>query len=171
MWVKGGTSGNVMAVSAVLVDCDEDCLVYLVTPSGPSCHTGNASCFFRQARLVDGRLATSDEPVLAPTLLGRLEATLESRRAATAAASYTKSLYEGGPPKIGGKLTEEAGELARAVAEESDERVASEAADVLFHVMVALRSRGVAFERVLSELQRRTGTSGHDEKRSRSASG
>ena len=171
LWEKGATSGNGMKVNAVLVDCDEDCLVYLVTPSGPSCHTGNTSCFFRQARLVSGKVEASDEPVPAPTLLGRLETVLESRRSATAAASYTKSLYEGGPPRIGAKLTEEAGELAQAVAQEPDERVVSEAADVLFHVMVALRSRGIGFDHVLAELARRTGTSGHDEKRSRNAAG
>lgn len=171
LWEKGATSGNVMKVSAVLVDCDEDCLVYLVTPAGPSCHTGKPSCFYREARLEDGKVVTTETPATPPTMLMRLEAVLESRRAATAAASYTKSLYEGGPPKIGAKLTEEAGELARAVAGESDERVASEAADVLFHVMVALRSRGIGFDRVLAELERRAGTSGHDEKRSRGATG
>jgi phosphoribosyl-ATP pyrophosphohydrolase/phosphoribosyl-AMP cyclohydrolase len=167
LWEKGLTSGNGMDVKAVLVDCDADCLVYLVAPRGPTCHTGKPSCFFRQARLEDGHVRLSDSEVPAPTLLARLEQVLEARRGASAKASYTKSLYDGGAPKIGEKLVEEAGELARAVAGESDERVTAEAADVLFHVMVALRSRGIGFEQVLLELQRRTGTSGHDEKRSR----
>jgi phosphoribosyl-ATP pyrophosphohydrolase/phosphoribosyl-AMP cyclohydrolase len=150
LWEKGVTSGNGMDVRAVLVDCDADCLVYLVAPKGPTCHTGKRSCFFRQARL---------------------EVLLEARKAAVAKASYTKSLYDAGAAKIGEKLVEEAGELAHAIGGESDDRVASEAADVLFHVMVALRSRGVAFEDVLRELHRRTGTSGHDEKRSRTPAG
>lgn len=171
LWEKGRTSGNGLPVSAVLVDCDADCLIYLVTPEGPTCHTGRPSCFFRKARFEEGHLRLSDEGVPEPTLLARLEAVLESRRAATAKASYTKSLYDGGPAKIGEKLVEEAGELARAVAGETDDRVTSEAADVLFHVMVALRSRGIGFEAVLRELDRRTGTSGHDEKRSRNPAG
>jgi phosphoribosyl-AMP cyclohydrolase / phosphoribosyl-ATP pyrophosphohydrolase len=171
LWEKGVTSGNGMDVRAVLVDCDADCLVYLVAPKGPTCHTGKRSCFFRQARLEDGQIRLEDAEVPAPTLLGRLEVLLEARKAAVAKASYTKSLYDAGAAKIGEKLVEEAGELAHAIGGESDDRVASEAADVLFHVMVALRSRGVAFEDVLRELHRRTGTSGHDEKRSRTPAG
>jgi phosphoribosyl-ATP pyrophosphohydrolase/phosphoribosyl-AMP cyclohydrolase len=171
LWEKGRTSGHALAVKGVLVDCDEDCLVYLVEPSGPSCHTGAATCFFRRAALIEGRAQATDVEVPASTLLARLEAVLEARRGSDAKASYVKSLYDGGPPKIGEKLVEEAGELARAVAEETDARVVSEAADVLFHVMVALRSRGVPVRAVLEELDRRTGTSGHDEKRARRAAG
>lgn len=171
LWEKGRTSGNGLAVKAVLVDCDADCLVYLVAPSGPTCHTGSPSCFFRRAELEGGEVRVSDAAVPAPTLLGRLEAVLEARKASDAKASYAKSLYEAGAAKIGEKLVEEAGELARAVAGEDDGRVASEAADVVFHVMVALRSRGIAFEEVLRELDRRTGTSGHDEKRARVGAG
>jgi phosphoribosyl-ATP pyrophosphohydrolase/phosphoribosyl-AMP cyclohydrolase len=172
LWEKGRTSGNTLAVTGVLVDCDADCLVYLVAPNGPTCHTGAATCFFRHAELgPDGRVVLSDAEVPAPTMLARLERVLEARRASDGKASYAKSLYDGGPAKIGEKLLEEAGELARAVAGEPDDRVASEAADVLFHVMVALRSRGVAFETVLRELDRRSGTSGHDEKRARHAAG
>ncbi len=171
LWEKGLTSGNVLDVKAVLVDCDADCLIYLVAPKGPTCHTGALSCFFRRAKLEDGQLASSDVEVPASTLLGRLEAILEARKTATGTVSYAKSLYDAGPGKIGEKLVEEAGELARAVAGESDDRVASEAADLLFHLMVALRSRGIAFEAVLGELERRSGTSGHDEKAARPPAG
>jgi phosphoribosyl-AMP cyclohydrolase / phosphoribosyl-ATP pyrophosphohydrolase len=152
LWEKGETSGNRMAVSEILVDCDADALVYLVDPAGPTCHTGARSCF---------------PGALSATTLTRLEATLEARKSSTAEASYVKSLYERGGAVIGEKVEEEAGELARAVAGESDERVVSEAADVVFHVLVALRARGVSLEAVLRELDRRAGTSGHDEKRAR----
>lgn len=165
LWEKGGTSGNTLDVVSVLVDCDADALVYLVAPRGPTCHTGVPSCFFRR---LTGE-GTLDEAAPASTLLARLEAVLVSRRSATAGKSYTKSLYEGGPQKIGAKVREEADELARALENETNERVASEAADVLFHVMVALTSRGLRMADVLNELERRAGTSGHDEKRSRSA--
>lgn len=171
LWEKGRTSGNAMIVEAVLIDCDSDCLVYLVSPSGPTCHTGAASCFFRRLDQQGEQLVASSHEVPAATLLARLEAVLEARRGADAKASYAKSLYDAGPAKIGDKLREEADELARAVAGEADARVASEAADVVFHLMVALRSRGVPFEAVLQELDRRAGTSGHDEKRTRGAPG
>lgn len=166
IWEKGKTSGNHLEVDAVLVDCDEDCLVYQVTPHGPTCHTGAESCFFRRT---DDGAGEGDvpAPAPAPTTLMRLDRVLEQRKASTAGKSYTKSLYEGGAPRIGEKLREEADELARALASETDDRVSSEAADVLFHVMVALRARGISFTSVLQELDRRAGTSGHDEKRAR----
>lgn len=158
LWEKGESSGNGIEVTRVLVDCDEDCALYVGRPRGPSCHTGVPSCFYREA---DGAAA---EPA---TVLARLEAVLEARKTSTTEASYTKSLYDGGPARIGDKLREEAGELAAAVAGETDDRVASEAADVLFHVLVALRSRGVGLAEVLSVLGSRFGMSGHAEKASR----
>lgn len=166
LWEKGATSGNALDVVSVLVDCDADALVYLVRPRGPTCHTGKPSCFFRRLG-PDGAL---HEDVAASTLLERLDAVLLARREANAEKSYVKSLYDGGPAKIGAKLREEADELARAVASEDETRVVAEAADVLFHVMVALRSRGVGIADVLRELGRREGTSGHDEKRARGVS-
>ena len=156
LWEKGKTSGNTMEVASVLVDCDADCLIYLVTPRGPSCHTGTPTCFFRRVVADGDRFAVHDDDVAAPTLLARLEAVLEARKASTAEASYTRSLYDGGAEKIGGKLREEAGELAAALAGESDERVVAEAADLLFHVMVGLRARGVDAAAVLGELDRRS---------------
>ena len=163
LWEKGKTSGNALDVVSVLVDCDADALVYLVAPRGPTCHTGAPSCFFR--RLTDaGELA---EPATPATLLARLDAVLLARKEAVAEKSYAKSLYDAGPAKIGDKVREEADELARAVASEDDGRVVSEAADVLFHVMVALRSRGLGIDAVLGELERRAGVGGHEEKRGR----
>lgn len=163
LWTKGETSGNVLEVHSVLVDCDADALIYVVTARGPTCHTGTPSCFFRTL----GPDGPTDEPVSPASALARLDQVLMERREATAAKSYTRSLYDGGPAKIGAKLREEAGELAVALAEETDERVVSEAADLLFHTMVAIRSRGLGIEAVLAELERRSGTSGHTEKSSR----
>lgn len=159
LWVKGETSGHTLEVRRVLVDCDADCLVYEAEPSGPSCHTGAESCFFRA-------LGSEGEGV-AQTMLGRLEAVLVARKADTAQKSYTRSLYDGGAPKIGAKLREEADELARALESESDDRVVEEAADLLFHAMVGLEHRNLSYRRVLAALDRRFGTSGHDEKAAR----
>ncbi len=171
LWIKGATSGNEMTVHEVLVDCDADTLLYLVSPRGPTCHTGARSCFFRRALAREGVVSISDEPVATTTFLARLEHVLEARKTATARKSYTKSLYDGGSALLGAKLREEAGELAEALSSEEDARVVSEAADVLFHLMVALRARGLSAGDVLAELDRRAGTSGHDEKRGRSAGG
>jgi phosphoribosyl-ATP pyrophosphohydrolase/phosphoribosyl-AMP cyclohydrolase len=163
LWQKGRTSGNEVRVDRVLVDCDADCLVYSGEPNGNSCHTGAPSCFFQ---MLDADVL-SQASELPQTLLATLEAVLESRKASTAAASYTKSLYEKGAAAIGAKIREEAGELAQAIEVEGDNRVVSEAADTLYHVLVGLRSRAIPFRRVLGELARRLAVSGHEEKATR----
>ena len=164
LWEKGRTSGNSIRVHRILVDCDADCVVYSGEPQGASCHTGAVSCFFQV--LEGGKLSqASGQP---QTLLATLEAVLESRKQSTGAASYTKSLYEAGAHAIGDKIREEANELGVAIAQETDERVVSEAADVLYHLVVALRWRDVPLRRVLGELAKRLGTSGHAEKAARS---
>ncbi len=160
LWVKGETSGNTIAVDRILVDCDGDAFVYQGDPRGPSCHTGEPSCFFRDA-------GTGDAATLAAqTGIGRLEQVIARRKAATAEVSYTRSLLDR-PGAIGSKIREEADELARAVDGESDGRVVSEAADLVFHALVGLASRGISWRSVLVELDRRAGTSGHDEIRAR----
>ena len=164
LWLKGETSGNTLAVRSIWVDCDGDTLIYMVDPAGPSCHTGAETCFFRRLD-ADGNLvdAAGDG---APTLL-RLERTLEARKASDSDESYTKSLLDRGATKIDEKLREESAELGQALIGESDERVASEAADVIYHLLVGLVLRKVSLRDLLSELSRRFGTSGHDEKASR----
>ena len=164
LWEKGRTSGNAIEVRRVLVDCDADCVIYSSEPHGASCHTGAESCFFQV--LENGALSqASDQP---QTLLATLEAVLESRKRATGDKSYTKSLYDAGPAAIGAKVREEADELGRALETEGDDRVVSEAADLLYHLLVAIRWRAIPLRRVLAELGRRLGTSGHAEKAGRS---
>ena len=97
----------------------------------------------------------------------RLESALEARKTSTGEKSYTKSLYEGGAPRIGAKLREEADELARAIDAEADSRVVSEAADVIYHLIVGLRHRNVTLRAVFAELDARFGESGHAEKAAR----
>ncbi len=164
LWEKGRTSGNSLDVKRVLVDCDDDCLIYLAEPQGATCHTGAPSCFF-QVMEQDG--AIHQRGATPQTVLARLETQIDARRGSTAAKSYTKALFDGGAASIGAKLREEADELARAVASESEERVANEAADVLYHLLVALRSRDVSWRDVLTVLEARSGVSGHEEKLSR----
>jgi len=168
LWEKGRTSGNTIHVLRVLVDCDADCLLYSCEPCGKTCHTGALSCFFQTLEPATVDAASQSQAADVPqTMLVALEGLLEARKHSTAGASYTKSLYDRGPVAIGDKIREEAGELAGAIEGETDERVVREAADAVYHMLVGLRSRGIPFRRVLAELARRFGRSGHDEKASR----
>jgi len=154
----------VLEVVSVTADCDADTLLLSVLPVGPSCHTGRPACFFRR---VGAKGALEDQAAEAAPFLMELGQLLESRKASTAEKSYTKSLLDGGPDKIGGKLREEAGELADAIKSESDERVLSEASDLLYHAMVGLTQRGLTLRQVIEVLAKRTHRSGHAEKASR----
>ena len=131
LWHKGATSGNTQAVRALRVDCDGDALLALVEPAGPACHTGERTCFFT------GEL----EPPAPHEALPALERTLRDRAAQRPEGSYTVELLDD-PPRIGEKVMEEAEEVARAAREETDDRVDSEAADVLYHLAVLLHGRG-----------------------------
>lgn len=164
LWVKGETSGHVLEVVSVVADCDADTLLLSVLPVGPSCHTGRPACFFRR---VEPGGTLSDQPTEAAPFLTELGQLLEARKASTAEKSYTKSLLQGGPEKIGAKLREEAGELADAIKDESDERVLSEAADLLYHALVGLTQRGLTLRQVIEVMAKRTRQSGHAEKASR----
>jgi phosphoribosyl-ATP pyrophosphohydrolase/phosphoribosyl-AMP cyclohydrolase len=164
LWTKGETSGHYLQVLRVFADCDADTLLLSVKPVGPSCHTGRPACFFRN---VDAAGNLEDLPAEATPFLGVLGEVLEARKRSSAEKSYTKSLLEAGPAKIGAKVREEAGELAEALERESDERVLSEAADVLYHVMVGLTQRGLTLPQVIEVLSSRTHQSGHAEKASR----
>ena len=134
LWHKGETSGNFLHVRALRYDCDLDAVLALVDPEGPACHTGERTCFHN-----------GQADVLSPAeALPTLERTIETRRTASPESSYTAELLAD-PPRIGAKVQEEAEEVARAAAEESDDRVADEAADVLYHLAVLLASRGLGF--------------------------
>jgi phosphoribosyl-ATP pyrophosphohydrolase/phosphoribosyl-AMP cyclohydrolase len=131
LWHKGATSGNTQAVKALRLDCDGDALLALVEPAGPACHTGERTCF---------HTGDLDPPAPHEALPG-LERTLADRQRDRPRGSYTATLLAD-PQLIAEKLLEEADEVARAAAKEADERVDEEAADVLYHLAVLLRSRG-----------------------------
>jgi phosphoribosyl-ATP pyrophosphohydrolase/phosphoribosyl-AMP cyclohydrolase len=131
LWHKGATSGNTQAVKALRLDCDGDALLALVEPAGPACHTGARTCFH----------AGDLEPPAPHEALPGLERTLVDRQRDRPHGSYTAKLLAD-PQLIAEKILEEADEVARAAAKESDERVDEEAADVLYHLAVLMRSRG-----------------------------
>lgn len=144
LWHKGATSGNTMSVRALRWDCDADALLVLVDPAGPACHTGARSCFH------NGELEPQPGEALAT-----LERTIEARKtAADAGSSYTAELLAD-PPFIGEKVREEADEVARAAAGESDQRLREEAADVLYHLAVLLAARGLSLVDAYEELNER----------------
>ena len=146
LWHKGATSGNVQHLRAIRYDCDADALLAIVEPAGPACHTGERTCFYR------GEL----EPAATHEVLPTLERTIAQRAASKPDGSYTAALLAN-PAHIGEKVQEEAEEVARAAREETDERVAEEAADVLYHLCVLLAGRGLTLadaERVLDGRRR-----------------
>lgn len=146
LWHKGATSGNTQRVRALRLDCDGDAIVALVEPSGPACHTGERTCFH------NGELT----PKAPYEVLPELQRTIAARAADRPDGSWTAKLLAD-PRLAGEKVEEEAEEVVRAVREESDERVANEAADVIYHLSVLLHSRGLSLadaERVLDERSR-----------------
>ena len=159
IWRKGETSGNVQRVRQLRYDCDGDAVVALVEPAGPACHTGERSCFYRDLEggadgAVDGPAVAGEPEPAAHEALATLERTLAERKRERPAGSYTVELLED-PDRIGAKVREEADEVARAAAGESDERVAEEAADVLYHLEVLMASRDIPLAAALETLNAR----------------
>jgi len=159
LWHKGRMSGNRQRVRQIRYDCDGDALVALVEPGGPACHTGQRSCFYRDlegtADPAPDASPAEGEPVPANyEALTVLERTLEDRRRRRPGGSYTVELLDD-PQRIADKVREEAAEVSRAAGSESEERVAEEAADVLYHLQVLLVSRAVPVSSALEVLNER----------------
>jgi len=139
LWRKGQSSGHVLRVLSAHADCDRDTLLLVVEPSGPACHTQARTCF--------GEAAFTGAGVLA-----ELERLIASRDAERPEGSYTARLLAQGLDRSLKKIGEEATEVILAAKGESDERLAEESADLLFHLLVALRQRGLSLARVLQVL-------------------
>ena len=141
-WRKGETSGNRLTVVSITPDCDGDALVLAVRPMGPACHLGTTSCFGTETAPGVGRIAA-------------LERTIAERAAADPDSSWTARLLAQGPKRAAQKVGEEGVETALAGATGPDEEVASEAADLVYHLLVLLRSRHMVFQDVLDVLAKR----------------
>ena len=146
LWHKGETSGNFLRVKALRFDCDLDAVLALVEPAGPACHTGERTCFH------NGTI----EPPASHEALPVIGRTIAQRRGAEPGSSYTAKLLSD-PDFNAAKVREEAEEVGRAVAGESDQRVREEAADVLYHLAVLIAGRGIALADVFEELNDRRG--------------
>ena len=152
LWQKGETSGHVQEVVEVRVDCDGDSVLYRVRQRGPACHTLERSCFHR----------TVEQDVLAHAgagghILSRLDEIVRERQESRPEGSYTTYLFEKGLDKILKKIGEEATEVVVAAKNGDADELGSETADLLFHLLVLLRERGLPAEAVWSELERRFG--------------
>lgn len=149
LWHKGATSGNRQEVVEIRCDCDEDALLLRVNPWGPACHTGRPSCFYRRMAGIPGQEGPTG------SVLDRLWATIQERRENPRAGSYTCQLLEAGLAQILKKVGEEAIEVVIAGQAEGDERLASELADLIYHLLVLLAARGLSWADVEAALARR----------------
>jgi phosphoribosyl-AMP cyclohydrolase / phosphoribosyl-ATP pyrophosphohydrolase len=142
LWTKGETSGDTLSLVDIKLDCDADTLLVRAIPAGPTCHTGTTSCFGNDVSPALGFLA-------------ELDALVASRHAERPEGSYTTKLFDGGIRRIAQKVGEEGVETALAAVAQGDDELIGEAADLVFHLMVALRARGIGFEQVAQKLASR----------------
>lgn len=142
LWCKGESSGNHLLLKSLHVDCDADCILVRAEPLGPTCHRGTPTCF-------------ADAPALPLAFLSVLDALVDSRHAERPPGSYTTQLFAAGLHKIAQKVGEEGVETALAGAAQGDAELLGESADLLFHLLVLLRARGLALAQVVELLQSR----------------
>lgn len=142
LWTKGETSGNALKLVDIAADCDGDTLLVKAIPTGPACHTGTDTCWGE----------SNDRSLV---FLAELEEIITRRAQAPASESYTRRLMDSGAPKVGQKVGEEAVETVVAALAETDDRVVDEASDLLFHLMVLLRTRGLTLADVVDRLASR----------------
>ena len=142
LWTKGESSGNVLALKSVRMDCDADTLLVLAQPHGPTCHNGTSSCF-----------GDAVQPPLG--FLAELDALIAQRHAERPTGSYTTKLFEGGIRRMAQKVGEEGVETALAAVAQDDDALLGEAADLVYHLAVALRARGLGLSDVAGVLERR----------------
>ncbi|MCM3631402.1 bifunctional phosphoribosyl-AMP cyclohydrolase/phosphoribosyl-ATP diphosphatase HisIE [Paenibacillus glycanilyticus] len=157
LWNKGATSGHTQQIRSLSYDCDADTLLVRVDQKGPACHTGSYSCFFNEIEVAGaeaGNTPTSDDRF---AILGELESVIAKRYAERPEGAYTTYLFEKGLDKILKKVGEEATEAIIAAKNNDNDELRSEASDLLFHLLVLLRERGLPLDDVMAELQGRHG--------------
>ena len=145
LWKKGETSGNSLSVTDIRRDCDSDTLLVTALPAGPVCHQGTDTCFGNEPASATAHLA----------FLPELENIIDARIAGNPEGSYTARLYARGIRHVAQKVGEEGLEVALAAVSESNDRLTSESADLLFHLLVLLRSRGFGLRELAAELSAR----------------
>jgi phosphoribosyl-ATP pyrophosphohydrolase/phosphoribosyl-AMP cyclohydrolase len=157
LWNKGATSGHTQSITWLRYDCDADALLIGVEQIGAACHTGNTSCFYRQADIATGGPSSIvDEAVVNPaTILSALQATIADRDKQRPEGAYTTYLFEKGIDKILKKVGEESAEVIIAAKNRDKDELRYESSDLIFHLMVLWRESGLTLEDVLGELSSR----------------
>ena len=168
LWKKGESSGNVQKIKNIRLDCDSDALLLEVEQTGPACHTGRKSCFYKD--LASGQITS--EPQINPSdmyedIVDLLYHTIQEKKEADPTTSWTAKLFSKGENTILKKVAEEAAEFCLAVKDKDKEQIVYECADLVYHSLVALALEDISPELIRQELRRRFGTSGIEEKRSR----
>lgn len=167
IWKKGEESGHLQKIVDVLVDCDNDTLLYMVEQTGVACHTGARSCFFTSLssgqRVLEQEIDTSEVYGAIDTLFHEIEA----KKFGDPEKSYTAKLFSKGENTICKKIAEEAAELCFAIKDKNRDEVVYEAADLVYHSLVGLSFAGINPDLVKREIRRRFGISGIEEKNSR----
>ena len=146
LWTKGETSGNVLHLKSIQLDCDQDTLLIQVNPMGPTCHLNTTSCF-------DNDDTTNTQPAL--VFLHQLEQVLADRKGADPDSSYTASLYNRGTKRISQKVGEEGVEVALAATSGDKAELVCESADLIYHLLVLLQDQNLALEDVINKLKQR----------------
>jgi len=167
IWKKGESSGHTQAIHSFNIDCDNDTLLIKVTQEGVACHTGRKSCFFTE--LESGKVE-SDVEVETEAIYGVIDTlyhTIQKRKNSDPSESWTAKLLSKGDNTILKKVVEEAGEFSFAYKDDDEAEMIYEAADLTYHVLVALASKNISPERIKQELARRFNVSGIAEKNSR----
>ena len=154
LWHKGEVSGNYLNLKEAWLDCDGDTILLKVDPDGPTCHTGNTSCFFSP---LEGLPEGYEDTDRGPGILGELYATVQDRQREMPEGSYTVKLLQEGVGRIAQKVIEEAGETALAAAQGDEEHLPSEIADLMYHTLVLMAASGIKPEQVWQELRDRRG--------------
>jgi len=159
LWNKGATSGHKQRITSMSYDCDGDTLLVKVEQIGPACHTGSYSCFTQPLQLEGGQQEASvaSEGSDRFAMLGQLETTIAQRFAERPEGTYTTYLFDKGVDKILKKVGEEAAEVIIAAKNKDNDELRAEASDLIFHLMVLLRERGLPFDAILGELKDRHG--------------
>lgn len=168
IWKKGESSGNIQNIKEIFIDCDNDTILLKVEQvNGIACHTGRESCFFRDLKNDNLIEDIKQDSSAIYGVVDTLYHTILERKSANPKTSYTASLFHKGENSILKKVVEEAGELTFAIKDNNSKEIIYEAADLLYHTLVALAYRDISPDRVKQEIARRFGLSGIDEKNSR----
>ncbi|MFD0957932.1 bifunctional phosphoribosyl-AMP cyclohydrolase/phosphoribosyl-ATP diphosphatase HisIE [Paenibacillus chungangensis] len=159
LWNKGATSGNRQQIETMAYDCDADTLLLRVRQQGPACHTGRYSCFYQGVELASGEAHEEVQPLSDERfgIIGDLERIIAARHAERPDGAYTTYLFDKGVDKILKKVGEEAAEVIIAAKNGDNEELRDEAGDLLFHLMVLLRERGLPLDEVMAVLKKRFG--------------